>query len=181
MGETTKVTERGKRRVHVISCEVGIEPGDSVERVETEDGVMLTKASTAADAECRVEIRRGGGLRLVSTARGTHDRRTGRDGAKKRRKEAERWGSAKRVDSLPRRQHIFDRAEAGLDVLYAPCRRWRDAVRGGAWRRSRRCGASGKPERRVSPNCDERPIDVVALDEHAMAIYASLAEFYDST
>ncbi|NHX41487.1 MULTISPECIES: AbrB/MazE/SpoVT family DNA-binding domain-containing protein [Haloarcula] len=45
MGETTKVTEKGQTTIpRDLREKYGIEPGDSVEWVETEDGVMLTKA-----------------------------------------------------------------------------------------------------------------------------------------
>jgi len=86
------------------------------------------------------------------------------------------------VDSLPEKAStIFDRAEAGLDVLYAP-----DVVIGETLYEVAFGGEVAGVPLQGNPNDVYRrtvtngPIDVVALDEHAMAIYASLAEFYEA-
>lgn len=86
------------------------------------------------------------------------------------------------VDSLPEEAStIFDRAEAGLDVLYAP-----DVVVGETLSQVAFGGTIAGVQLQGNPNDVYRqtvtngPIDVVALDEHAMAIYASLAEFYEA-
>jgi len=86
------------------------------------------------------------------------------------------------VDSLPEEAStIFDRAEAGLDVLYAPdvviVETLYEVAFGGEVAGVPLQGNPNDVYRRTVTN---GPIDVVALDEHAMAIYASLAEFYEA-
>jgi len=86
------------------------------------------------------------------------------------------------IDSLPEEaSRIFDRAEAGLDVLYAP-----DVVVGETLYQVAFGGEIAGVQLQRNPNDVYRrtvtngPIDVVSLDEHAMAIYASLVEFYEA-
>lgn len=86
------------------------------------------------------------------------------------------------VDSLPETAStIFDRAEAGLDALYAP-----DIVIGETLYEvafgTEIAGVSlqGNPNEVYRRTVTDGPIDVVSLDEHAMAIHASLVEFYEA-
>jgi predicted nucleic acid-binding protein len=86
------------------------------------------------------------------------------------------------VDRLPDEANtIFDRAEAGLDVLYAP-----DVVIGETLYEVTFGGHIAGVQLQGNPNDVYRrtvtngPLTVASLDEHAMAIYASLAEFYEA-
>lgn len=80
MGETTKVTEKGQTTIpRDLREKYGIEPGDRVEWVETEDGVVLKKAVDGGgrgmlvpddtDKDTREEI-------AQKLTRRVHDRRT---------------------------------------------------------------------------------------------------------
>jgi len=85
------------------------------------------------------------------------------------------------VDRLPEQARtIFDRAEAGVDTIYAP-----DVVVGETLYQIAfgdeiaGVGIRGNPNEVYRRTVRDGPINIVSLDEHAMAIYANLVEFYE--
>lgn len=76
---------------------------------------------------------------------------------------------------------VLDRAEAGLDAVYAP-----DIVVGETLYQvafgAEIAGVpiAGNPDDVYRRTVTNGPLDVVSLDERAMALYASLVEFYEA-
>lgn len=86
------------------------------------------------------------------------------------------------VDRLPpEASTVFDRAEAGLDALYAPAIVVGETLYEVAFG-SEIAGVTiqGNPNEVYRRTVTNGPIEVVGLDEHAMAIYAGLVDFYEA-
>lgn len=86
------------------------------------------------------------------------------------------------VDRLPdRADDIFDRAERGLDVVYAP-----DVVIGETLYQVAigdeigGVALHGDPSRVYRRTVTRGPVEMATLDEDAMGVYASLVEFYQA-